>query len=129
VLTFAGIVLAILFILRAVEQKKEENELVDKQTTLIKNSNSFNSEQLLKMVEEADRYNNRRRLSALTAMYVFSFGAALLLLLTQNFLGLITVFDFWSIAHSIMLVGILFSGKFVFTKYTISIKRGGVVNG
>ena len=128
VTTIAGIVFAILFILRAVRQKREENELSDKQTAMIKNSNSLNSEQLLSMIEQAERFNSRRRLSVLAVTYILSFGAALLLLLTQNFVGNIAVFDYWSLAHGVMFVGILICGRYVFTKYAVSIKKDGVVN-
>ena len=113
-LTAAGVLFTVITVARTLYQKKSENDEIDEQTKQIMIKNSLDSEGLLDIIENDEIYCRRRRLIALTVMYVLSFAAVLLLLLTQNFKGIIAVFDIWSVIHAIMFAFILSSGRLVF---------------
>jgi len=115
--TAAGILFSLLTIFKAIKQKKHENNEVDEYTAKLVADNNAENEELLAFIENEDRYNRQRRLIALIAMYVLSFSAALLLILTQNFKGAVALLDFWSVAHTVILACLLVSGSLVFKKY------------
>jgi len=117
ILTVTGILLSMLTILQALFQKKEEFNEVDRYAAKIMKDNCAQNDKLLEFLENEDQYNKRRRLIAFCIKYVLSFAAALLLMLTQNFKGIIAIFDLWSVAHAIMFAGIIISGRLVFRKH------------
>ena len=128
-LTAVGIVSSLIVIILSAMQKQGENKEADKQAALLNKSGSVSSEQLLGIIELNERYNKKRRLGALITTYVFSLGAALLLLLTQNFSGIVALFDFWSLLHAVLFTGILISGRLVFRTNKITDERYGLENG
>jgi hypothetical protein len=116
--TVAGIIVSLITIMRAVYQKKIENKYVDKQySALLRDVDRVTNDAISTLVEGKERYNKRRRLGALMPMYTLSIGALLLLLITQNFRGVITLFDWWVIIHAILFVGVVVCSKLVFRKY------------
>jgi hypothetical protein len=117
-LTIAGIIVSIVTILRAVYQKKSENQYVDTQhSAMLRDVDSFNNDSFLELVEGKERYNKKRRLSALIVMYALSIGALVMLLIFQDFRGIIAIFDFWVIMHAVLFVGVIICSKLVFRKY------------
>jgi len=117
ILTATGILLSILTILRAIKQKKDEFNEINEYATKLMTDDSAKNEELLAFIAKDEHFIKRRRLIALVIMYIFSFGAALLLLLTQNFKGAVAVFDIWSVVHAVMFTCLLISGNFVFKKF------------
>jgi len=117
-LTIAGIVLSVVTILRAVNQKKTENKNIDNQcSAMVRNADSFNNDIFVDLLKQKEQYNKKRRLGAMISMYVFSIGALILLLVVQNFRGVITLFDWWVITHTILFSGVVVFSKLVFRKY------------
>jgi hypothetical protein len=116
-LTIAGFVLSVVTILRAVSQKKTENKNVDNQySAMLRNVDSFNNDTFFTLLKHKDQYNKRRRLFALVSMYILSIGALILLLIVQNFRGVIALFDWWVIIHAILFIGVIICSKLVFRK-------------
>jgi len=119
-LTVAGVILSLNIIVRAVRQKQNENMEFDEHSAKLFGINSLENIQLLCALENEHLYNQRRRLGAMTMMYILSIGAVLLLILVQDFMGIIALFDFWVIVHSLLFVGILLCGKLVFKRYKVA---------
>jgi len=117
ILAVTGIFLSLLTIIRALCQKREEFTEVDKCAAKIMSGDFANKDELLVFIANEDFYNKRRRLVALAVKYILSFASVLLLLLTQNFKGVVAIFDYWSAAHSIFFTGIIISGRFVFKNF------------
>jgi len=78
---------------------------------------TFDNDRVSKVAEDKERYNKRRRLGAFSLMYLFAAAAVLLIILFQDFTGIIVLFDFWVIIHAALFAGVLVSGKLVFRKY------------
>jgi len=117
-LTIAGILLSFVTILRAVYQKKTENKNVDNQcSAMLRNVDSFNDDTFVTLLEHKEQYNKKRRLGALISMYVLSISALILLLIVQNFRGVIALFDWWVIIHTLLFIGVLVCSKLVFRRY------------
>jgi len=117
ILTALGIGFTVFVICRAVGQKKDENDAIDEHSAILRNIDSFDNEKISRVVEDKERYNKRRRLGAFSLMYIFAATAVLLIILFQDFKGLIVLFDWWVIVHAALFAGVLVSGKFVFRKY------------
>jgi len=117
ILTATGLILSILIVLRALRQKKDEFNEFDEQAAKLMNNSCAQNEKLLSFVESEDLYSRKRRLTALESMYILSFGAALLLILTQRFNGSIAIFDFWSVFHAVIFGCVIMSGRLVFKKF------------
>jgi len=117
VLTALGVGFTAFVIYRAVRQKKDENDAIDEHSSLLRNIDSFDNEKVCRVVEEKERYNKRRRLGAFSLMYTFAAAAVLLIILFQDFKGIIVLFDWWVIVHAALFTGVLVSGKLVFRKY------------
>jgi len=117
VLTALGIGFTVFVIYRAVRQKKDENDAIDEHSALLRNIDSFDNEKISRVVEDKERYNKRRRLGAFSLMYIFAAAAVLLIILFQDFKGIIVLFDWWVIVHAALFTGVLVSGKLVFRKY------------
>jgi hypothetical protein len=116
--TIAGIVLSIVTILRAVNQKKVENINVDNQcSAMVRNADSFNNDIFIDLIKHKEQYNKRRRLGALISMYVLSIGALIFLLIVQDFKGVIALLDRWVIMHAILFSGVVVCNRLVFRKY------------
>jgi len=124
ILTVTGVVLSLITVLRALRQKKEEFSEIDRQAAKFMEDDSIMTEEVIGFIENENLYTSRRRLIALVIKYVLSFAAALLLILTQNFKGVVAVFDFWSAVHAIMFTGIIISGRLVFKKH----RKGSVLH-
>jgi len=118
-LTVAGIVFSFIVIIRAARQKEHENKEFDERTEKLQSVNSLENLQLLSALENEDRFIRQRRLWALVAMCFLSFSALLLLVLMQDFRGVIVLFDWWVIIHSIIFMGVLVCGRLAFSKYEI----------
>jgi len=116
-LTVLGIGFTFFVICRAIRQKRDENDVVNEHSAILRNIDSFNNEKVSRVVEDKERYNKRRRLSAFSLMYIFAATAVLLIILFQDFKGIIVLFDWWVIVHAALFAGVLVSGKFVFRKY------------
>jgi hypothetical protein len=117
-LTIAGVVISIFTILCAIRQKKTENINVDNQcSAMVRNVDSFNNDVFIDLIKHKEQYNNKRRLAALILMYVLSIGALVILLIIQNFRGVIAIFDRVTIIHAILLIGIIVCCTLVFRKY------------
>jgi hypothetical protein len=117
-LTIAGIVISIITILRAVNQKKIENKNVDNQcSAMVRNTDNFNNDVFVDLIKHKEQYNKKRRLGALISMYVLSIGALIFLLIVQDFRGIIAIFDRWVIIHAILFIGVIICNKLVFRKY------------
>jgi purine-cytosine permease-like protein len=116
-LTIAGVILSLVTILRAVNQKKKENKNVDNQySAMLRSENSFNDDTFIDLLKHKELYNKKRRLALLVLMYIFSIGAVLLLLIIQNFRGVIALFDWWVIPHAVLFVFVVICSKLVFRK-------------
>jgi len=116
-LTIAGVALSVVTILRAVNQKKTENKNVDNQcSAMLRNADSFNNSIFLDLLKHKENYNERRRPIALVLMYIFSIGAVLLLLIIQNFRGVIALFDWWVIPHAVLFISVVICSTLVFRK-------------
>jgi hypothetical protein len=116
-LTIAGIILSAITILCAVTQKKKENKNVDNQySAMLRSADSFNDDVFYDLIKHKEQYTKKRRLGALISMYIFSLGALILLLIVQNFKGVIALFDWWVIIHAILFLGIIICTKLVFRK-------------
>jgi len=117
VLTVAGIVFSFIVIIRAARQKKDENKDFDKRSEELYSVNSLENMQLLGILENEERFIKHRRLWALVMTCFLSFSAVLLLVLMQDFKGIIVLFDFWAFVHAAIFAVILICGKLVFKKY------------
>jgi hypothetical protein len=116
-LTIAGIFLSLVTILRAVNQKRNENKNVDNQySAMVNNVDSFNDDVFIDLIKHKEQYNKKRRLGALISMYILSIGALILLLMVQNFRGVIALFDWWVIIHAVLFIGVIICSKLVFRK-------------
>jgi len=114
-LTFAGIVLTFITIIRAVRQKKTENNGVERYVALF-NIDSYIDTQTLVILNNGEQNNKRRRLGAFIAMYTLSIGAVMLLILVQDFTGAIALFDWWTIVHTALFAGILVFYRLIYIK-------------
>jgi len=116
-LTIAGIALSILTILRAVYQKKTENKNVDNQySAMLRNADSFNDDIFFELIKHKEQYNKKRRLAALLLMYILSISALILLLIVQDFRGVIALIDWWTFIHASLFLGVVICNKLVFRK-------------
>jgi len=117
-LTIVGIILSIITILRAVNQKKTENKNVDNQcSAMVRNVDSFNNDVFVDLIKHKEKYNNKRRLGALISMYVLSIGALIFLLIVQDFRGVAALLDRWVFIHVILFAGVVICNRLVFRKY------------
>ena len=117
VFTALGLGVTAFVIFRAVRQKKDENAAIDEHSAILRNVDTFDNDRVSKVAEDKERYNKRRRLGAFSLMYLFAAAAVLLIILFQDFTGIIVLFDFWVIIHAALFAGVLVSGKLVFRKY------------
>jgi uncharacterized membrane protein len=116
-LTIAGAVLSIVTIFRAVNQKKKENKNVDNQcSAMLRNVDSFNNDVFIDLLKHKEQYNEKRRLVAFALMNIFSIGAVLILLIVQNFRGVIALFDWWVITHAVLFISVTICKTLVFRK-------------
>jgi len=116
ILTAAGTILTFITIIRAVRQKKSENDQTEKYVALF-NIDSYVDTQTIAILNDSERYDKRRRLGAFILMYTLSIGAVLLLVLLQDFTGAIALFDWWTIVHTILFAGILISFRIVYVNH------------
>jgi len=117
IFTIAGIVFSFFVIIRTARQKKEENKAFDERSAKLHSVNSLENMQLLGILESEERFIKQRRLWALVMTCFLSFSAVLFLVLMQDFEGIVVLFDWWVIIHSVLFAGILICGKLVFKKY------------
>ena len=115
-LTAAGLVCAFIVILKAVRNKRNENSILSNRINHLSNRNLHNNEYAIEMIGSHERSSKRRRLSLMTVMYVLSFGSVALLMVFQNFRGIIALFDWLTAIHILLFAGVLVSGGFVFRK-------------
>jgi len=115
-LTATGVVITLLTVISIVRQKKSENNELDKHTAAFNNIDSYIFTQIIIFPDDYEKYNKQRRSGMLAAMYIFSIAAVLLLVLTQDFNGVIVLFDWWVIIHSILFAGILISRRMIYRK-------------
>ena len=115
VLTVAGVILTFATIIRAVGRKKGENNEIDKYVALF-HVDSYVDTQTLIILNDDERYNKRRRLWVFVTMYVLSIAAVMFLVLIQDFRGVIALFDWWTIIHSMLFAGIVICCRLVFRK-------------
>ena len=116
-LTLAGIVFSFIVIIRSARQKERENKEFDERTAKLSGVNSLENVQLLSALENEERFIRQRRLWALIALCFLSFSALLLLVLIQDFRGVVVLFDFWVVIHLALFSGILICGKLAFKRY------------
>jgi hypothetical protein len=117
-LTIAGLVLSVVTIFRAVNQKKTENKNVDnQQSAMLRNADSFNNDVFFDLIRQKEQYNKKRRLTAFVSMYILSISALIILLIVQSFRGVIALFDWWIITHTVLFIGVVICSKLVFRKY------------
>ncbi|MDR2571944.1 MAG: hypothetical protein LBD23_16830 [Oscillospiraceae bacterium] len=116
-LTVAGIVMTVITILQAVRQKKDEDKKFDEYIKYLKNVDKPDYVDLVEIIEEKEKYNKKRRLGTLYVMYVLSISAVLILLIAQDFKGIIVLFDWWVILHTILFASIIICNNLVFRKH------------
>jgi hypothetical protein len=116
-LTVAGVAVVTVTFIKAVRQKKDENLEVDEHVAMLHNLDSYDNDYVTNIAEGKERYNKRRRLWALTMMYALSIGAVLLLIIVQDFRGVIVIFDWWAIIHAILFAGVILCRFLTFRTY------------
>jgi len=116
-LTLTGIILSLLIIIRAARQNEYENIEFNERTAVLYSVNSLENVQLLSALENEERFVKRHRFWSLVILCFFNFFAVLLLVLMQDFRGIIVLLDWWVIVHAILFAGIITCGKLVFRKY------------
>jgi hypothetical protein len=116
-LTLAGVIMTIFTILKAVHRKKDEDNKFVEYITYLRNTDKPDYIDLIDIIEEKEKYNNKRRLGTLYTMYILSISAVFILLIVQNFKGIIALFDWWSIIHSIIFSAIIICNNLVFRKH------------
>jgi hypothetical protein len=84
---------------------------------MLHNADSFNNDVFYDLIKSKESYNKKRRLGALISMYILSISAMILLMIVQNFRGVIALFDWWVIIHTVLFSGIIICNKLVFRKY------------
>jgi len=114
--TIAGIVVTLQTVISTVRQKIAENKTLDRYISASSGADSYVLTQTLVVPDDYEVYNMRRRNGMLAAMYILSIAAALLILLLQDFNGVIVLFDRWVIVHSILFAGILICRKMIYRK-------------
>ena len=119
-LTIAGIVFSSIIIMRAARQKELDSNEFYELTAKLYSVNSLENIKLLSALENEERYVQQRRLLALLITCFLSFIAVVLLALMQDFKGIIVLFDWWVIIHSVIFAGVLIFGRLVFYKYETS---------
>ena len=115
--TLAGVVFSLITIICTVRQKKGEHKEFEERTAELNSINSLENVQLLSALENEEFLKRRRRSRALFITLILSLSAVLLLVLMQNFTGVIVLFDWWVIVHSIIFAGVLLFGKLAFKRH------------
>jgi len=115
--TLAGVVFSFIIVIRAVRQKEDENKEFEERTAELHSIKSLENVQLLSALENEEFLQRHRRSRALVITIILSVTAVLLLVLMQDFTGVIVLFDWWVVAHSIIFAGVLFCGKLAFKRH------------
>jgi len=121
VLTVISIVLVILitFIIIRIKKRYDKEiikDVLEVQRDFVSDDNSLNTIEIVNTLEKVERTQFDRKSKGFIVAGILAIISITILLITQNFIGIIALFDWWTIAHIIILAGVIIGVKIVLDK-------------